>query len=105
MVHSPRRALGDWLEDRTRFPHATASAIHDRGLFPGIRIEPEHVGRDAAAFHQTAYLLHRDSQPLTLDIRRAWDRSWHISTRSSAAWQTQASHTSSSTTPIRWAKA
>lgn len=68
--------MGDWEANSVRFPHglaATAAAIRARGLVPGLWMEPEHVARDSASFHQTDHLLKRDGQTLTLELRRAWD--------------------------------
>lgn len=69
-------ALGDWEADPGRFPRgiaATAAAIRDRGLIPGLWMEPENVAKDSAAFHQTDHLLTRDGKPLTIGVRRGWD--------------------------------
>lgn len=68
--------MGDWEANPMRFPRglaATAAAIRKRGLIPGLWMEPEHVARDSAAFHQTDHLLKRDGKTLTLELRRAWD--------------------------------
>jgi alpha-galactosidase len=68
--------MGDWEPNPARFPHglaATAAGIRARGLIPGLWMEPEHVARDSAAFHQIDHLLKRDGQTLTLELRRAWD--------------------------------
>ncbi|CAI6313729.1 unnamed protein product [Periconia digitata] len=68
--------MGDWKANASRFPRglaATAAAIRAKGLVPGLWMEPEHVARDSRAFHELDHLLHRDGQPLTLEVRRAWD--------------------------------
>ncbi|KAK3369398.1 glycoside hydrolase superfamily [Lasiosphaeria ovina] len=69
-------SLGDWQAHASRFPDGLAgiaAAIRARGLVPGIWMEPEHVARDSAAFHETDHMLTRHGQPLTLGIRRAWN--------------------------------
>lgn len=69
-------ALGDWEAHPSRFPRglaATAQAIRERGLIPGLWMEPEHVAKDSAAFHKTDHLLTRDAEPLTMGVRRGWD--------------------------------
>ncbi|PVH99573.1 glycoside hydrolase family 36 protein [Periconia macrospinosa] len=68
--------MGDWKANPTRFPRglvATAAAIREKGLIPGLWMEPEHVAQDSLAFQELDHLLHRDGQPLTLELRRAWD--------------------------------
>ncbi|KAH8895889.1 glycoside hydrolase [Thozetella sp. PMI_491] len=68
--------FGDWKANRERFPdglQATARAIRERGLIPGIWVEPEHVAKDSVAFGDVDHLVKRDGQPLTIGIRRAWD--------------------------------
>lgn len=68
--------LGDWQADEERFPdglRGTAAAIRERGLIPGLWMEPEHVAIDSAAFHDTDHLLKRDGETLTVGVRRAWD--------------------------------
>ncbi|KAH8172469.1 melibiase domain-containing protein [Sarocladium implicatum] len=68
--------MGDWKANSQRFPNglkATADAIRARGMTPGLWMEPEHVARDSAAFHETAHMLQRDGKTLTLELRRAWD--------------------------------
>ncbi|KAF1952995.1 glycoside hydrolase [Byssothecium circinans] len=68
--------IGDWEANPVRFSHglaATAAGIRERGLVPGLWMEPEHVARDSVAVHQTDHLLRRDGQTLTLELRRAWD--------------------------------
>lgn len=68
--------MGDWKANSQRFPNglkATADAIRARGMTPGLWMEPEHVARDSAAYHETNHMLKRDGQTLTLELRRAWD--------------------------------
>lgn len=68
--------LGDWQADQTRFPNglaATAAAIRQRGIIPGLWMEPEHVSKETNAFHETEHQLKRDGQPLTMGVRRGWD--------------------------------
>ncbi len=67
---------GDWRPSPTAFPYglrATADAVRQRGIVPGIWFEAETVGRDADAYHETAHLLSRDGSPLTVGGRRFWD--------------------------------
>ncbi len=67
---------GDWVPSARLFPEgieATAAAIRDRGLVPGLWFELEVVGVHARAFEQTDHLLRRDGAPLTTGVRRFWD--------------------------------
>jgi alpha-galactosidase len=67
---------GDWVADKDKFPlglGATAAAIRERGLIPGIWFEVETCGRDSAAFSQTDHLLKLDGMPITAGQRRFWD--------------------------------
>lgn len=67
---------GDWVPNQTFFPDgiaATASAIRERGIIPGIWFELETVGASSTAFGLTDHLLKRDGQPLTVGTRRFWD--------------------------------
>jgi alpha-galactosidase len=67
---------GDWLPSKTLFPDglaATARAIRQRGLVPGLWFEMETCGRDSNAFNLTDLLLKRDGLPLTVRGRRFWD--------------------------------
>ncbi len=69
-------AHGDWIPNRRLFPEglaATATAIRERGLIPGLWIEIETCGRDATAFGAIKHLLARDGAPLTVGDRRFWD--------------------------------
>ncbi len=67
---------GDWVPNARLFPGglaATARAIRDRGLVPGLWFEVETCGRDSTAFSFTDHLLRRDGAPLTVGDRRFWD--------------------------------
>jgi alpha-galactosidase len=67
---------GDWVTDKDKFPlglAATASAIRERGLIPGIWFEVETCGCDSAAFSQTDHLLKLNGAPVTAGQRRFWD--------------------------------
>jgi len=67
---------GDWQPSSTLFPYgieATAKAIRERGLVPGLWFEMETVGRDATAFGLNDHLLRRDGLPITAGVRRFWD--------------------------------
>jgi alpha-galactosidase len=67
---------GDWLPNKKLFPAglaATARAIRERGLIPGLWFEMETCGHDSEAFHRTDLLLKRDGLPLTVRGRRFWD--------------------------------
>jgi alpha-galactosidase len=67
---------GDWLPNPRLFPHgleATAQAIRERGLIPGLWFELETVGSRSAAFSFIDHLLRRDGQPVTVRERRFWD--------------------------------
>lgn len=78
--HQPGRPLGnchgDWLPGAELFPQglgATAKAIRDRGLIPGLWFEMENVGTSSTAFSLTDHLLKRDGVPFTVEDRRFWD--------------------------------
>jgi len=67
---------GDWIVNRTAFPgglKATADAIRQRGLVPGLWFEFEVVNSGAKAWTETAHQLHRDGVPLQVGTRRFWD--------------------------------
>jgi alpha-galactosidase len=69
-------AQGDWEPSPRLFPKglaATADAIRDRGLIPGLWFEFEVVGKDSAAFGMAAHHLHRDGLPITVRGRRFWN--------------------------------
>jgi alpha-galactosidase len=68
---------GEWAPNRNLFPHgiaATATAIRERGLIPGIWFEFEVVGNQSALFNtMTDHFLHLDGVPITAGYRRFWD--------------------------------
>lgn len=67
---------GDWQPNSTLFPDglaATAAAIRERGLVPGLWFEVETVGANSTAFTLTDHLLHREGVPITIGDRRFWD--------------------------------
>jgi alpha-galactosidase len=70
-------AQGDWVANQKLFPEglaATASAIRERGLVPGIWFEMEVVGSQSPRFEQDlAHFLQRDGFPITASGRRFWD--------------------------------
>jgi alpha-galactosidase len=69
-------AHGDWVVDRASFPDglaATAKAIRERGLVPGLWVELETCGSASTAFSLTDHLLNRDGVPITAGARRFWD--------------------------------
>lgn len=70
---------GDWNPSEALFPRglkATASAIRERGLIPGLWFEMETVGSQSSAFSKlTDHMLHRDGLPITVRERRFWNLS------------------------------
>jgi alpha-galactosidase len=67
---------GDWIPSRKLFPHglaATAAAIREQGLIPGLWFEVETVGANATSFSWTGHLLKRDGIPITVRARRFWN--------------------------------
>jgi alpha-galactosidase len=67
---------GDWIPSSQLFPDglkATADAIRERGLIPGLWYEMETVGSQSRAFKAGAHLLMRDGIPITVRERRFWD--------------------------------
>jgi alpha-galactosidase len=69
-------AQGDWTPNSTLYPAglaATAQAIRDCGLIPGLWFEMEVAGQTAEAYQQTDHLLCRDGLTLTLSGRRFWN--------------------------------
>jgi len=69
-------AHGDWVPCDTLFPQgleATAKAIRDRGLIPGLWFEMETCAAGSTAFSMTDHLLKLDGSPLTVGGRRFWD--------------------------------
>ncbi len=69
-------AQGDWQPNPRLFPQglkATAAAVRERGLIPGIWFEFEVAGNQSPAFQMTDHLLKRDGMPVTASGRRFWD--------------------------------
>jgi alpha-galactosidase len=69
---------GDWIPNAGLFPNgleATAAAIRERGLIPGLWFELEVAGKGAAAFSLVDHLLQRDGKPITVGDRRFWNLS------------------------------
>jgi len=68
---------GDWVANPHLFPHglaATAAAIRECGLIPGIWFEMEVVGEQSPRFERNIrHFLHRDGYPITATGRRFWD--------------------------------
>ena len=68
---------GDWDANPGLFPDglaATARAIRERGLIPGIWFEMEVVGEQSPRFERDLpHFLHRDGYPITATGRRFWD--------------------------------
>jgi alpha-galactosidase len=67
---------GDWIPNTGLFPQglaATAAAIRQRGLIPGLWFEMETVGDASAVFSLVDHLLKRDGIPVTVRNRRFWD--------------------------------
>lgn len=67
---------GDWNPNTRLFPEgieATAAAIRQRGLIPGLWFEMETCGASSTAFSLVDHLLQRDGVPVTSNTRRFWD--------------------------------
>jgi len=67
---------GDWNVNRVAFPYglrATADAIRERGLIPGIWFEFEVCNPGSKAWDKTTHQLHRDGGVLQVGQRRFWD--------------------------------
>jgi alpha-galactosidase len=68
---------GDWIANPNLFPlglAATAQAIRERGLIPGIWFEMEVAGEQSPRFETDVdHFLHRDGYPITATGRRFWD--------------------------------
>ncbi len=68
---------GDWVPSAKLFPNgleATAQAIRERGLIPGLWYEMETVGSQSRAFQELSrHLLQRDGLPVTVRERRFWN--------------------------------
>ncbi|MDD5349704.1 MAG: alpha-galactosidase [Chthoniobacteraceae bacterium] len=66
---------GEWLPCERRFPEglaATARAIRDRGMIPGLWFEMETC-TSASSCSLTDHLLQLDGLPITVGERRFWD--------------------------------
>lgn len=69
-------AHGDWVPGELLFPQgleATAAAIRERGLIPGLWFEMETVGENSTAFSFVDHMLKRDGFPVTVRGRHFWD--------------------------------
>jgi alpha-galactosidase len=67
---------GDWNPSTKLFPDglkATADAIRERGLIPGLWFEMETVGSQSTAFGLGKHFIQRDGLPITVRERRFWD--------------------------------
>lgn len=68
---------GDWVANASLFPEglaATARAIRERGIIPGLWFEMEVVGQQSPRFERDlSHFLHRDGLPITAGGRRFWD--------------------------------
>ncbi len=68
---------GEWVPNRNLFPQgiaATAAAIREQGLIPGIWFEFEVVGSQSPLFDsQTEHFLKRDGRPVVAGQRHFWD--------------------------------
>jgi alpha-galactosidase len=68
---------GEWLPNQDLFPNglaATAAAIRERGMIPGLWFEFEVVGSQSPLFSsQTDHFLKRDGIPVTVRQRHFWD--------------------------------
>ncbi|BCU77854.1 alpha-galactosidase [Luteolibacter sp. LG18] len=67
---------GDWKPSELLFPNglaATAAAIRERGLIPGLWFEMETVGSQSTAFSIGKHFIERDGIPVTVRERRFWD--------------------------------
>lgn len=67
---------GDWIPSKKLFPDgiaATAAAIRERGLIPGLWFEMETSCRDSKAFQMVGHQLKRDGIPVEVGGRRFWD--------------------------------
>jgi alpha-galactosidase len=69
-------AHGDWTPGELLFPdgiEATAAAIRERGLIPGLWFEMETAGENSAAFSRVEHMLTRDGIPITVRGRHFWN--------------------------------
>jgi alpha-galactosidase len=67
---------GDWVPSPKLFSNgieATAAAIRERGLIPGLWFEMETVGDQSTAFSLADHFIQRDGLPVTVRHRRFWD--------------------------------
>jgi alpha-galactosidase len=67
---------GDWVPSTKLFPNgieATAAAIRERCLIPGLWFEMETVGSQSTAFSLVDHMLQRDGLPVTCRERRFWN--------------------------------
>ena len=67
---------GDWNPSSSLFPDglkATANAIRERGLIPGLWFEMETVGSQSASFKLGKHFIARDGIPITVRERCFWD--------------------------------
>jgi alpha-galactosidase len=68
---------GEWMPNPNLFPQgiaATAAAVREQGLIPGIWFEFEVVGSQSTLFDsQTEHFLKRDGQPVVAGQRHYWD--------------------------------
>ena len=67
---------GDWNPNPRMFPDglaATADAIRQRGIIPGLWFEMETVGSQSTAFKLGECFLKRDGIPISVRDRRFWD--------------------------------
>lgn len=67
---------GDWNPNPRMFPEglaATAAAIRQRGLIPGLWFEMETAGSQSTAFKLGKHFLMRDGIPVSVRDRRFWD--------------------------------
>ena len=68
---------GEWIPNQDLFPNglaATAAAIRERGMIPGLWFEFEVVGSQSPLFSsQTDHFLKRDGIPVTVRQRHFWD--------------------------------
>ncbi|MEO5715858.1 MAG: glycoside hydrolase family 36 protein [Luteolibacter sp.] len=67
---------GDWNPNPRMFPDglaATADAIRQRGMIPGLWFEMETAGSQSTAFKLGKHFIMRDGIPVTVRDRRFWD--------------------------------
>ena len=70
-------AHGDWIPSQKLFPQgleATAAAIREMGMVPGLWFEMETAGVQSDAYSRHAdHFLQRDGAPVTSGARRFWN--------------------------------